>query len=81
MTQGQITIESLQQSHPERLERRHERNFTRQRAKVVVAEVQALQVLHAEQLGRHLRQTHVSKLKELSGVQIFDARGSIQRRA
>jgi hypothetical protein len=48
-----------------------------------------LQVLHTEQLGRHLRQTHASKLEmktktmceNRADVQITDARGPIQRRA
>ena len=32
---------------------------------VVVEEVEDLQVLHAEQLGRHLRETHVPQLKTM----------------
>jgi hypothetical protein len=45
------------------LERRQVRDFARQRAKLVVEEVELLHVFHAEQLGRHLNQTHVIKLK------------------
>jgi hypothetical protein len=62
VTVGQITIQSVQQSHIEPLERLQVRDFARQRAKVVAGEVECLQVLHAEQLGRHLRQTHAIKL-------------------
>ncbi len=62
---GQITIQSIQQSHIEPLERRQVRYFARQRAKLVVGEVECLQVLHAEQLRRHLRQTHENKLKTM----------------
>jgi hypothetical protein len=62
MAFGQITIQSLRESHIEPLERRQVRNFARQRAKVVVVEPELLHVLHAEQLGRHLRQTHENKL-------------------
>jgi hypothetical protein len=58
VTVGQITIQSVQQSHIEPLERLQVRDFARQRAKLVVVELECLQVLHAEQLGRHLRQTH-----------------------
>jgi hypothetical protein len=39
---GQITIQSLRQSHIEPLERRYERKLARQRAKVVVVEVEYL---------------------------------------
>ncbi len=63
MAFGQITITSLQASHPENFERRQVRDFARQRAKVVVVEVESLQVLHAEQLGRHIRQIHAYQLK------------------
>ncbi len=63
MAIGQITIESLRQSHKELLERCHARNFARQRAKLVDVELELLQSLHAEQLARHLRQTHVIKLE------------------
>ncbi len=82
MAFGQITIISLRQSHIEPFERRQVRNFARQRAKIVVGEVESPQVLHAEQLGRHLRQTHDLKLKtmcELSDVQIIDSLRPIQR--
>jgi hypothetical protein len=63
MAFGQITVQSLRQSHQEPLELGQVRNFARQRANVVVGEVELLQVLHAEQLGRHLCQTHAIKLK------------------
>jgi hypothetical protein len=62
---GQITIRSLRQSHKEPLERRQKRNFARQRAKVVVVEPESLHARHAEQLARHIRQTHVIKLKSM----------------
>ena len=65
MAFGQITIQSLQHSHNEHFERRQVRNFARQRAKVVVVEPEMLHVPHAEQLARHLRQTHVIKLKSM----------------
>ncbi len=65
MAFGQITIESLRQSHIEHFERRQACNFARQRAKVVVGEVESLQVLHAEQLARHLRQAHAHQLKTM----------------
>ncbi len=58
-----ITIQSLRQSHRELPEPRHVRNFARQRGKAVAGEVEFHQVLHAEQLGRHLRQTHESQLE------------------
>jgi hypothetical protein len=51
------TIQSLRQSHIELFELRQVRNCSRQRAEVVV-QPQLLHVLHAEQLGRHLCQTH-----------------------
>ena len=85
MAFGQITIESLRQSHIEHFERRQACNFARQRAKVVVGEVESLQVLHAEQLARHLRQSHIRQLKttceSLGDVQIIDSRRPYQRRA
>ncbi len=65
MAFGQIAIQSLRQSYPELLERRQVRNFARQRAKLVEGEVESPQVLHAEQLGRQLRQTHVIKLRTM----------------
>ncbi len=67
MAFGQIAIESLRQSYIEPLERRQVRNFARQQAKVVVVEVEFLQVLHAdaEQLARHLRQSHAPQLKTI----------------
>jgi hypothetical protein len=77
MAFGQITILSLRQSHPELLELDQVRDSARERAKVVDVEVECLHVLHAKQLGRHLRQTHDLKLTtmcELSDMQIIDAR-------
>jgi hypothetical protein len=62
VTFGQFTIQSLRQSHHELLERCQVRNFAWQRAKVVVVERELLQVLHAEQLGRQLRQTRETQL-------------------
>ena len=86
MAFGQITIQSLRQSHKELLERRQVRNFARQRAKVVAGpKIESPQVLHAEQLERQLRQTHAIKLTmsmcELSNMQIIDSHRPIQRRA
>jgi hypothetical protein len=49
----------------ENLELRHVRNFARQRAKLVVVEEEFPQVLHAEQLGWELHQTHVRQLKAM----------------
>jgi len=50
----------------EPLELLHVRNIARQRAKVAIEKVQHPDELHAEQLGRQLRQTHVTKLKTTS---------------
>ena len=63
MTLGQIRSSPAQASHIELIKRYQVRNFARQRAKLVVEEVECLDVLHAEQLGRQLRQTHVNQLK------------------
>jgi hypothetical protein len=65
MAFGQITIQSLRQSHIESLELAQVRYFARQREKLVVAEPEDLHVLHAEQLGRQLRQTHARQLKTM----------------
>jgi hypothetical protein len=63
MAFGQITIQSLRQSHKEPLEHGKVRNFARQRAKVVVVEPESLHARQAKQLGRRLRQTHAPQLK------------------
>ncbi len=62
---SRITIQSLQASHIELHERGQVRNFARQRAKLVVVEPEVLHALHAEQLARHLRQSHVYQLKTM----------------
>ena len=41
------------------------RNIARQRAKVVVVEVELLHVLHAEQLARHLHEIQFNNLKTM----------------
>jgi hypothetical protein len=65
MAFGQITVQSLRQSHIERLELDQVRDSAREREKVVDVEVESLQVLHAEQLGRQLRQTHAQQLETM----------------
>jgi len=49
----------------ELLELRQVRDVARQRAKLVDEEREFLHVLHAEQLGRHLRQIQDLKLKTM----------------
>jgi hypothetical protein len=59
---------SLRASNQDPLEVRQVRNVARQRAKVVVEEQQYLRVLQAEQLRRHLCQSHAHQLKTIYDV-------------